>query len=403
MSKRRDLVVLSAIMTAPLAAILLAQQFSGSAEITADPAPDLAAPDLVSEPAEPAPIAPEPASPTSPASPVADPEPAEPAEPAAEPTRDPSQFMLMHGDELVLHTGPDLAWSSGKIFHRAAPGEFVAWRRAAPEQLPGHLRVLAGATVTVYDADGSACVATVGAARVQFERTGDVFDVGDDVVDSDPYQPPADKAVLRAMSRDLFAGDSQEALLLARQRSQAGRPCTGLWARRSDLPAPAVFGRRELPGAEHQRLLADALTLIRARPEFTAARDTYLERLTEWDPDRAGEFDWDAVVAANFRVQRWDEIGGPRRLVSVELRETPEGCGDFFLDGFALLLEHQGDQLVVRQPGWFDLAAVTDLERDGTFEGLVTGDFGRHGLEATGPNAAAVRDEFSISFWGCPC
>lgn len=396
MSKRRDLAVLSAILTAPLAATLIAPSFFvSSPEVTAEvvqlapaaepaPAPlPIVAPFL-----EPAPLA------------AAEPEPT----PAGEPTRDPSQFMLMHDDALVLHTAAEIAWSSGKIGTRAGPGEFTAWRGVDLEKLPELARALAGATVTVYDVDGSACVAEVGALRVQIERTGEVFPIPDGDFDSSGYEPPADRAVVRTMGRDAFAGDGQDGLLLARQRNQAGKPCSGLWARRSDLPAPAVFGRRDLAECAERIATADALAVVESRPEYAELRDAYARHLREYSPEYAAEApSWEQFVDANFRVACWDEVGGPRKLVSVELREQFESCGDWFDDGLAFILEHQGEQLVVRQQGFYDLAALTDLERDGTFEGLVTGDFGTRRLEAIGPNAAAVSDAFSIDFFGCPC
>lgn len=401
MSKRRDLVVLSAILTAPLA-ILLATHFSVNAEVAevvAEPAPVVAC-----ELPAPAPALPEPAPEPAPVvAPAPAPAPVVAPEPPA-PTRDPSQFMLMHDADLVLDSGPELAWSSGKIGHRAAPGEFVAWRPAVADRLPEPVRALLGATVSVYSADGSACIATVGAARVQVERTGDVFEVSTDTDEGSTYEPPADASALKNMSRETFAGAGADGLLLARQRNRDDRACTGLWARRADLPAPAVFGLRDLSPEDHRRLTDDALALVRALPEFADVRDAYAARLAEYGPEYAAEQpSWDTWLDANFRVDRWDEVGGPRTFVSVELREEAEGCGDWFSEGFALILERQGEQLAVRQPGWFDLAALTDLDRDGTLEGLVTGEFGYQELMATGPNAAAVADTFSIPFWGCSC
>lgn len=411
MSKRRDLAVLSAILTAPLAATLIAPSFFASPEVPAEvvllapiepaPAPlPVAAPTPEPVPAPAPVVAPAPA-------PVVAPEP-EPS-PAGEPTRDPSQFMLMHDDALVLHTAADRAWSSGKIGTRAGPGEFTAWRGADLDKLPEPARALAGATVTIYDVDGSACVAEVGALRVQIERTGDVFPVpaedpsGDDFGFSG-YEPPTDRSVLRTMGRDAFAETAPDALLLARQRNQAGRPCSGLWARRSDLPAPAVFGRRDLAECEERIATADALAVVETLPKYAEVRDAYARRLRDYGTEYAAEApSWQQFVDTNFRVACWDEVGGPRKLVSVELRETPEGCGDWFDDGLALILEQQGEQLVVRQDGFYDLTALADLDRDGTFEGLVTGDFGTRRLEATGPNAATFRDAFSIDFFGCPC
>ncbi|MCA9635591.1 MAG: hypothetical protein KC420_06120, partial [Myxococcales bacterium] len=178
--------------------------------------------------------------------------------------------------------------------------------------------------------------------------------------------------------------------------------CKGLWARRSDLPAPAVFGLRALDDEEDAALVARALELVRPTPELAAMKSAYDARVVEYGDD-AELPTWDAFVAANARATRWDEVGGPRRVVSFELYERPEECGDYFSEHVALLFEERGGALVrLDQPGWLGLEALMDLDRDGILEGIRREDLTTM-VVAEGPNAAAFRDEFMIDYMGCRC
>lgn len=400
MARTRDLVALSAILLAPLA-LLLAQPVLVEQEPAAEPAPDIAleppavdaAPPVVAPPpVEPAPV-------------VAEPPPVDPAPPAAEPPpvdRDPGQAMLLHHDALVLHSAAAPDWSSGKLGITAEPGHLRLTRPTRWDRLPGPVRALEAARVVVYAADGSSCVAAVGPARLQLEQHGEVF--MDDDLSADPYDPPANKRVLRNMAQKSFENGG-DLLLLAALGEVEGQTCRGLWARRADLPAPAVFGRRDLPDDEAAALTAAALAVVREQPEFAAMRTDYLEYYADIsEEDRHMWPDWDALVAANFSAVRWDEVGGPRRIVAVTLRAVPEPCSANFDGGLALFLEQRDGGLVrLAQPGIYDIGALMDIDRDGLFEAVTSEGTEGYVLHAEGAGAAAFADSFSIPYYGCPC
>jgi hypothetical protein len=198
---------------------------------------------------------------------------------------------------------------------------------------------------------------------------------------------------------------AHDLLLLAEQSSESGRACPGVWARRADLPAPIVFGRRTPPEAERDALREEALAVVRAQPEFAALAAEHARHGEQLDAgSRDDEPDWDTFVATNFSVELWHELGGPRQYVSVELRlRDPVPCGYDDYGKLALLLERRGDRLVrLDQESWFDLAALMDLDRDGVLEG-VSRDDDHTALRADDKSAAHARDELYISFVGCPC
>lgn len=397
MAFSRDLVALSAIFVAPLAAILASQAFltapTPAPEVIAPhevaPAPDVSAPEALA-PEAPAPEAPAPVAPA----------------PAPEPQRvegrDPNQAMLVHGDTLVVHTTPELAWAEGRATIKAKPGHLIASKPVSWDRIPEPARALSGATVVVYDTDGSTCVASVGAARLQHEETGDIYPEMADL-DYGAFEPPA-KSVLRDMVKKIFARGGN-LLLLAGQQGQDKKPCRGVWARRADLPAPVVFGRRSSSGEETAALAAEALTVVRAQPEFAQIAGEYASWLAGLGPEMAAqEATWEQFVAANLRVTRWDEVGGPRQVLSVELGpHDREPCSYEFAGGAALLLERGADGLVrLDQPGWFDLSALADIDRDGVLEGFIHAhDSGQ--IEVVTASASTLADSFYIPFTGCPC
>ena len=274
------------------------------------------------------------------------------------------------------------------------------------DKLPASLRALAGATVTVYDADGSACVAEVGALRSENDQSGEVYmniergDIGDDE-EYDSAEPPKDRAAVRKYAEEVFS-EEYGRLLVAKQKSQKGKPCAGLWARRADLPAPAVFGRRELGEAEAKALTETALASLRSQPEFAPTQAAYAERVKDYGHE-ASLPAWDDFVRANFTATRWDEVGGPRKIVSVELDEKLDGCGDVFEGHIELLFEQQGDTLVrLPQTSWRNLVALMDLDRDGVLEGVTNYDL-VHTITAVGPTSGLYADEYSIDYVGCRC
>lgn len=397
MARTRDLVAISAILLAPLAALLLLAPGTPAVDVAPQAPVVPEPPALVAPPAPPAePVAPAPAEPDN-----VEPTPIEPASETVAtpaPVRDPGQAMLVYKDALVLHTGAPATWASGRLSLFAEAGYLRLSKPAPWDTLPEPARALQAARVVVYDSDGSSCIATVGAAKLQLEQIGDVF------LDEFGFEPPADKAVLRAMAKRIF-DERDDRLLLAAQRGQDGKPCHGEWARRADLPAPAVFGRRSLADAERADLVAAALAVVREQPEYAAMRAEYTEYTAAIaDHERDDWPDWDTFVAGHFSVTEWDEVGGPRRIVTVELRRIPEACSAEFAGSLALFLEHRDGALVrLPQPGQFDITAVMDIDRDGTLEVVARSGSDFHALHADGPAATTFAEAFWISYFGCPC
>lgn len=398
MARTRDLVALSAILVAPLAAILVSQALPSLDA----PAPASSEPLAALAPPTPAPTpAPATVEPSTPVAPVV-----AAAEPTAAPVPPPAGLghaMLVRKDALVLHTHADLRWASGRPVIKAEPSHLLATRSVRWDSLPERLRGLQDATMVVHAADGGTCVADVDAPRLHLEQIGDVFHSMDDD-GHESFEPPADKAVLRDMVKQLFA-EEDDLLLLARQRAADGRPCEGLWARRADLPPATVFGRRGASEAEAAALKAEVAAVVRAQPEFTALTGEYAEYLAPMDAERRADLPaWDEFVATNLRTTAWHEIGGSRQIVSVELQLVDRmACSDDFGGSLALLLERRDGQLVrFDQPGWLGLTALMDLEGDGVLE-AVTDDGFETVLRTHDPNGAELRDAYSVPYVGCPC
>lgn len=391
MPRTRDVVALSAILIAPLAVTLALALQPGEDPVGA--ASTASAP--IETPAS------EPPTPETPAS--EPPSAPTPAPTVSAPTRDSGQIILLRDQDLVLHSHPELAWSSGEVSVVARTGELIVSQSVDPGALPEPIRALAGAMVTIYGDDGSACVAEIGPMRAEHLQTGEVYmDMApEDDHDFDTLDPPKDRVALRKHAEERFRGDNVR-LLLARQENRAGEACQGIWARRADLPAPAVFGRRELSEADQEELVRRALEVVRAQPEFPAVEADYARRVAEYGAD-SGLAPWPEFVAQNFRAVRWDEVGGPRRIVSIELAELPEGCGDFFESKIHLLLEQEGDALVrLPQASWPSIAALMDLDRDGVLEAVTHFDL-VHEVVAAGPTAEAFIDKYWDDYVGCRC
>ncbi|PCC70400.1 hypothetical protein SAMN02745121_07932 [Nannocystis exedens] len=404
MARTRDLVALSAILVAPLAAILVSQTLPSVAVDAATGSEPPSTP----EPLAPAPSMPAAVEPPPPVSPAAAPGPVSP-QPTAAPVLPLAagglvgEAMLVRKDALVLDTHADLRWASGRAVIKAEPSHLLATRAVRWDSLPERLRGLAEATMIVHAADGSTCVAGVGEPRLHLEQIGDVFhSIDADGIES--FAPPTDKAVLRDMVKTQFA-EADDLLLLARHRSAAGRPCEGLWARRADLPPATVFGRRDAGPAEAAALKAEVAAVVRAQPEFAVLAGEYAEYLAPMDTERRADLPaWDDFVAANLKTVAWHEIGGSRQIVSVELQLIDRmACSDEFGGSLALLLERRDGQLVrLGQPGWLGLAALMDLEGDGVLE-AVTDDGFETVLRTHDPNGVERRDGYSVPYIGCPC
>jgi hypothetical protein len=400
----RTTVVFAAILLTPLAASLayLALDASPREPTATEPEP---APTVVAT----TPVAPAPEPATAPVAPVVAPAPEPAPAPAPEPAGDPEleldpelaqlldeptpepdlsdaqviaspQALLLHEGALVLATTPDLAWAHGRMKVTKIDDGFNVRRAVKPASLPAALRAADGARYTLYDGDGKTCDAVVADLGLYGEWSEQAFD-----------EPPEDgeRRNIRTLAKEL----DPSAHVLEARLDIAGT-CAPVWARRADLPAPAVFART----ADDPTLQARVLDLIRDERSFKRLKAERIQYLRDLSPElRKDEPRWDAFVAANLTVTRWDERSGGRTLLNVQFKYDG-GCGGFWAEQ-AWLLESTGDTLTLRpEAGFIDPLAVFDADRDGRFEAVT--DRGRS-LESRGSDALGYDYSFPAIF--CPC
>lgn len=383
----------SRLDTTIYATILLAPMVTAVAYIAMTPGPMLAEARI--DPPVPAASAPlvEPApSPVPEASPVV-PAPADvaaPNDPAPLPVI-PGSVMLLHEGQLVVVTEPEVAWATGRL--RSPPNEYgvIASKAVDVAKLPATLAPLVNSRVVVYADDGSACTATTGAMTIYGREDGDMM-YGDE-------GEPRDAASLLELRKEVF-GRAQ--LLLARQSRVAEdgrtRRCEGVWARRADLPPPAVFGLRAQDPESERALEEQVLAAIESLPEVTSLRDAYEADRARHDVPEDVPL-WSAFLDETLTISRWDEIGGSRSFVNVEVGDGGEACSDSFAEQRLLLFAREGGTLVQQPgPGFSRPLAIMDLERDGSLEFV-----GNGGALVRGQQDDAVLQSYAFPFHGCGC
>lgn len=324
-------------------------------------------------------------------SPAPEPEPEPVVEPvAAAPTSLAGAGVLLFERRLVLATRPDLAWSKGQL--RVHPNEsgITVSKAADPAKLPAALAALTGARFMVYAADGSACTTFAGDASI-YAR-----------VDGDFYYEEEQAGALTQVRRDVWQDHAE--LLLA--RTVGPSRCTGLWARRADLPAPAVFGARDLDEAATDALEQQIAAIIKDEPKVLGLRADYTlwyrDLPEEARDDRAA---WPDFYRDSLEVRRWDEIGGARTYYTVDVGSPGEACSDEFYGHVSLVLAPAADPRpghawdVVETDGFWRPQALMDLDRDGRLEAVTAGGT----TLTTAGSDAALEQSYEIPWWGCPC
>ena len=143
------------------------------------------------------------------------------------------------------------------------------------------------------------------------------------------------------------------------------------------------------------------LAVIEAQPavvDLRMAFDAYLSEYSR-NNDEPAELTWPEFLRNSLKLSRWDELGGPRQLLNVELGDGDQGCGDYFTDQVAVVFTLAGEQLQPHSDaGFIGPVAVMDLERDGHLE-AVTAD--GHTIETRGP--AITHQSFEFPYNGCRC
>ncbi len=348
-------------------------------------------------------VAPEP----TPAPSVAEPEPTPVAEPEPEPEPDaepapalpvnPGAAMLMYDHQLVVASDPDIGWATGPLkVHTVLGGEAVS-KAVDRSLLPPVLAELYDARVVVYAEDGSTCTSTVGAMSIYGREDGDVyFDSLIDNYDDDGDPNPSLAELLRTRQR-IF----KEAQVLRAKLTTRG--CDGVWARRADLPAPALFAEVKAT-ADPDPLFAEVLKVVQRVPEVANLRanyQIYREDTANHNPDDPPG-SWTEWLQQNITVQRFDEVGGPRSFVNVVIGNGGEPCtSEDFYDRVAVMFSRQGERLkALEDPGFFGPAMLMDIDGDGHLEAIT--EAGRR-LESRSSLAANLERAYDFPFIGCSC
>ncbi len=330
---------------------------------------------------------------------VADPVVAEPA--AADPVTDaapaqltpePGAALLMYERQLLLTTAGEHAWTKGKLRAHTLEYGLAASKAVDPTRLPAELQPLVGARFIVHAADGSSCTVNTGALSLYAREDGDYDWEGLDD-EGNPIVP--DRAEVFAERKAMF-----ERAHLVFARTTGNARCNGLWARRADLPAPAVFTSLTLDEAATAALKTRVLAVLETQPAVVrlhAALDAFIAEY-ERESEEKAEVSW-AEILESVRVTRWDELGGSRRLVNVEIGLGDQGCGWYFTDEAALMFTLEGDTLQPHVDGGFlGPETIMDLERDGHFEAVTSSGLT---IETRGP--ATAHQAYDFPFNGCRC
>lgn len=384
-----DTLVYSTILIAPMVTALLYIATTDCRE----PEPVLVVNGAVDRPEsatrEPAPVIPAIVEPTK-----VEPTIAEPPAIVDEPN-DAGAGVLLHDGRLVFSTAPELAWAKGAL--RSGDNEYGVTLLKSVDlgRLPGRLAALADQRFTVYAADGSTCLADAGPLSIVARVDGDlaIYGDGDEDASGLPLGERTDEQ-LAALHDDVFKNHAN--LLLSRPRN-APR-CTGLWARQSSLPAPAVFGARTLSDDVEHALAAELSPTIAAHSSVVALAASYTAWYEEIEPEHRTDVPaWTEYLHTTTRVRRWDEVGGARSLVTVDIGTGGEACTSDFSEHTSLVLEQRdGAWQLLDEPGFWRPEALMDLDRDGHLEAVT--DDGR-----TLDSHSGLGQSFTIPFWGCPC
>lgn len=301
---------------------------------------------------------------------------------APAPTPDPGAAVLLHGRHFVFASPAAMNWTAGQPKIHGLSDGFTVDYAVATDVVPADVLAQAGARFTVFTSDGATCQADAGALAIHGRMEG--------VFLFDEAAPT--RAELRETATSMQPDDH-----VVQAPIRGARSCTGVWARRADLPAPIVFGRHKLGAGER----AAVRRLLDAQPAVAALRTERAEYYADLPPEEAANTDaaWSAFLDDTLELAAWDEIGGARRYITAQVGDEAEGC-DGFGERAAVLFLRDGDNLVAQPgPGFLDPLAVMDIDRDGTLEAVT-----EHGrtLESRDETSLLTR-HYAFPDLGCGC
>ncbi len=289
-------------------------------------------------------------------------------EPAPE---DALSFALVTEAGLVLSSGAQATWGTGRLHAHAGPGEYRAAKRADARKVPEDLWAQRGRTFDLYDADGDrVCTARLGDLSVLAQHNGpglwDVFyDEYGDAPDVDYEEFEEEKHTPRQIRRAVWSRvDAESMWLVAEVVSEDS--CEGaLWARDAQLPAPSVLHRSEEPNEAATRRLTEFETSEELAQTRTDYRQWYAELS---DEEKEYETEWSAI-AEQFpaKALTWLDAEGEPRLVELSFGVASEGCGEGYDTVIQSLAVVAGDSFEETETGTHPIA-VFDADLDGQWE-----------------------------------
>ena len=285
------------------------------------------------------------------------------------------KFMFVFRGEVAVVTHPEATWESGKVKFKKTKEGLEGRRDVDMTKLPEPLRKLEGAGVTLYGPRGRVCEATLkGWSLYGLSERGDEEEREE--VNELPSLP----------------------VLMAGLADAKGSCAGALWARRSDLPAPAVF----VPDRPDAGLLAKA----RAATEKLTMYATMTSMYEEYAREAGDKLSWPKFAAKQFRATKWTAEGG-RTLVSVEIGD-PENvrCEANFSEFLAAVFAVENGELrVLTERGAWQPVALLDVTGDETPEVLLAPPGGIGGMLSGlewKPEAALI-DELRFPSEGLGC
>lgn len=305
---------------------------------------------------------------------------------------------------LVLSTEAPTSWGRGRLRAHPGPGEYRAAKRADPEAIPEALWAQRGRSFDLYGVEGKVCTARLGALTVLAQHDGpslyDLFHGEDGDVDYEYFeaQEHSPAKIRREVWSQTAGYEFPGAWLVAEVVSPTS--CEGaVWARDSELPAPALLRVSDEPSPLTERRIAEheaSEALEQTRVDYTA----WYEQ--ELPPEARELYETWAELRAKYpaTVRTWHDAEGTATFVELEFGAPGESCGE----GFDSTI-HAVDRVV---EGRFEptesttgAIAIFDADLDGRYE-LLYADEETDRVQTLSSETLAARWDIDAVFV-CPC
>jgi hypothetical protein len=303
---------------------------------------------------------------------------------------------------IVLASEADLgeaafeALAMGSPHYRGEPADDQidqpVWRGVDVSRLPERARFAQGRHVRVYSAAGRVCIARIGAPALVSESWGTVEYFADD----DISEIEADE---RTIIDPASLWDDGRRLVVA---PLEGDGCgEALWARDVALAEPLVYvaqdveGQEDLPSPVARRMVQRSAAVRPIAAKFA---------------EHVAGMNDDGFTTRRFvdrlEGRRWIEpLRGGELDVFTSDGEEFGGCGGFDPAWGAIAVDAEGSPV---DPVWADastdaIAAVFDVDADGTPEVLAQTWLGTTRVYTLGQELGELATLGEVPFFGCPC